>query len=164
MPQVLGQPFARGLVPLIVDCFWAVLWLACAAVLSKELNDYNRVGCSGISDCSVQLSIEEPTVWRHSQGAGVAISLCVAPLTVAVNKLSTTCLPACLPAWLQLSSGVDEDWASDIMVWGDATFSEYKTRMSVAVAFAWLAWSVGVAQVGCRRQHHICCGKLICPL
>ena len=47
------------------------------------------------------------------------------------------------------------------MVWGDATFSEYKTRMSVAVAFAWLAWSVGVAEVGRCRERHIRCGELM---
>ncbi len=43
-PQILGQPWARGLFPLIIDCFWAALWLACAAVLSKELSDYKKVG------------------------------------------------------------------------------------------------------------------------
>ncbi|KAI7844036.1 hypothetical protein COHA_002376 [Chlorella ohadii] len=40
---ILGQPWARGLFPLIIDCFWAALWLACAAVLSKELSDYNKL-------------------------------------------------------------------------------------------------------------------------
>lgn len=44
--QLLGQGFALGLIPLVVDSVWAIFWLACAAVLSKDLSDLNNVRCS----------------------------------------------------------------------------------------------------------------------
>ncbi len=57
------------------------------------------------------------------------------------------------PSFAQLSDG----WGG--MLWSTSSgdiFSEYKTRMSVAVAFSWLAWVVGVAQVGCGRRLGTC--------